>query len=414
LKDGEIKIIFNDKEVKMFDFMYMKELKKQYPRFMDKEKRKLYRLVNFEIYRKEDTYYLITEYDKKKEYFKYKRKFIRVDRPFQFGRSYEHLITSKIELVYLAELSNHNNILHTEQTLFKRSLGGCIIKRNGRMMTDGPIFPRNGMRKNENTWLRVIIDIDLESYDKILPTSINKSKFLNKGIMNHLMKTVMQDFRYTFILSKNQPNNKKPDDFVVFFKPDDDILPTPEPVKEPTPEPEPVKEPTPEPEPVKEPTPEPVKEPTPEPVKEPTPEPEPVKEPTPEPVMTEDETEDESNDELQKRKRKNFSNKTIFNIIAQNPNCNISGVKINNRDVCDADHIDGDRSNNNPENCQLLWIDIHRLKTINKKKFEEIKNSENEMKIYLLQKIKDILESPKLCNIDGINNIREIIKINLN
>ncbi|SVD23709.1 uncharacterized protein METZ01_LOCUS376563, partial [marine metagenome] len=152
LKNDEMKIFFNDKEVEMFDFMYMKELQKHYPNLEDNEKRKLHRIVNFDIYKKDNIYYLITEYNKKKEYFKYGKRFLQVNRPFhQFGRSYEHLITSKIELVYLAGLANCN--ISNEKKIFNRPLCGCIIKRNGRVMTDGPILPRL-MRINENKYLR--------------------------------------------------------------------------------------------------------------------------------------------------------------------------------------------------------------------------------------------------------------------
>jgi len=69
-----------------------------------------------------------------------------------------------------------------------------------------------------------------------------------------------------------------------------------------------------------------------------------------------------------KLKRKDFSEKTKkTTLIKQNHKCNICREKLDN-ELCDFDHIDGDRSNNSTSNCQALCPICHAKKTRKKRK----------------------------------------------
>jgi len=68
---------------------------------------------------------------------------------------------------------------------------------------------------------------------------------------------------------------------------------------------------------------------------------------------------------IRKKVRKDFSKKDKLAIlISQNFCCRICGCYL---DVCEFDHIDGNRSNNHWSNCQVLCPTCHRRKT--KRKF---------------------------------------------
>ena len=60
--------------------------------------------------------------------------------------------------------------------------------------------------------------------------------------------------------------------------------------------------------------------------------------------------------------RRQFSADTKRRVMdAQNGYCNNCGVGLH--EICEYDHIDGNKTNNEPSNCQALCANCHRIKT---------------------------------------------------
>jgi hypothetical protein len=192
----DIDIIFkknnNTSYVKPFDFMYRDLLLNKYPELIDEDNNMLNHSEDFTIYKniENDVYYLklfnkiYILKSKLKEYKNFNEN----------SRNIEKIIESSIELTYIVKLKN--NIISNEENKYGY-MGGCIIKRNGRAMTTRPIFPSR-IRKNENLYLRAELNLLDTEYDSVLPTSINKSKFLLKPIIDHVLRITMHTFRKNF------------------------------------------------------------------------------------------------------------------------------------------------------------------------------------------------------------------------
>jgi 5-methylcytosine-specific restriction endonuclease McrA len=58
--------------------------------------------------------------------------------------------------------------------------------------------------------------------------------------------------------------------------------------------------------------------------------------------------------------------------------CELCGFKAEHSCQLDVDHVDGDHSNNNPDNLQTLCANCHRLKTFMNKDWETKTEEEEE------------------------------------
>ncbi len=113
------------------------------------------------------------------------------------------------------------------------------------------------------------------------------------------------------------------------------------------------------------------------------------------------------------KKRRPFKPKDVQNIHhKQNYRCAITGIRVLHRDSYDIDHKNDDRTDDDISNCQILSNNIHKIKSKNKSRYNELKSSKEEMKKYLLEQALDILYSSHLKNVD-IKDAIEIIEKNM-
>jgi hypothetical protein len=290
----------------------------------------------------------------------------------------------KVDMIYGVPLQENirNKIKNKEKTSFNDTFGGILIKRDSRVITANTYFPK-GKRKNENTFCRGVLNLENDDYDKVLPPSFNKSKLLISKVIDKLLYYIFGHFRSQFeikintfsmknFLINNNENSTTSDsndeympNYITMSENDDEIMDDTDDLSE----------------------------------------------------MTDltDITSitniiyDTSEDNRQIKKRKGFK-KSIEKdaYLKQSKRCNLFKITIDPTNY-DVDHKDDDNTNNNPENCQLLSIYAHALKTRQRLTYNHVITDDKFRKQIIIQEIN------RWCNVDIIpikiqNKIRELLR----